>query len=705
MMFFAPDPLKAATYGSPYIDKGTATGAPADDIDGNDNKVITVPNPQTNLQAAIDNASPGDTIIVGPGIYDTNLDFKGKDIILVSETGAANTILDGGGRLEAVVRMNTGEPPTATLDGFTVTNGAGHDLGNSTYFGGGVYLSGTSPTIKNCIITGNSANDGGGGIYSDGDTTSPTIENCTITANSTTNASGGGIYVASNAGANITKCIISDNVAGGSFAAGGGVYFGDYAIGDAANSTITGNSAVDGAGIYCGTYSIIGITNCTLSENTASNLGGGVYVSSMGSATILNTILWNDTATVNGNEIALFDGMSTTTFSDIDPADVYETSVLWTAANNINADPLFVSATDFHLAQGSPCIDKGTPSGAPTVDIDGDTRPMGKTHDIGSDEAGWRYYPDADADGYGDAADPGTIYLVDPGPGFSLDNTDCDDTDAAINPGATEICENGIDEDCSGADLPCPTNITSSYDYIGGPMNYVMISFPLTLGDTDPVNNLGPILNPATEFSTHDPLIYDPGIWRIYCFDNWYHQPAYPLTNLVPGRGYWVVGLNSAAISLTGLSVDSSQDFTITLAPGWNMIGNPFNFNVNVSDLTVTDSAGTHAVTSGAITMPNLYIYQNRTYVTSSQILPNHGYWIYNMTTADITLNIPPIIAPAIAAAHMYSAVTSGETPPAPPSMDEEVVEDGICFIATAAYEDQAPSLIDRILIWIRDVF
>ncbi|MGB4929978.1 MAG: MopE-related protein, partial [Chitinophagales bacterium] len=59
------------------------------------------------------------------------------------------------------------------------------------------------------------------------------------------------------------------------------------------------------------------------------------------------------------------------------------------------------------------------------------------------------YYLDNDGDNYGDQLFAGTTFCYVPAAPYVLDNTDCNDADASINPGASEIC-NAIDEDCDG---------------------------------------------------------------------------------------------------------------------------------------------------------------------------------------------------------------------------------------------------------------
>jgi len=80
-------------------------------------------------------------------------------------------------------------------------------------------------------------------------------------------------------------------------------------------------------------------------------------------------------------------------------------------------------------------------------DCDGDVDDDDASLDA-STTADW--FQDADSDGYGDAAV--STASCDAPSGYVSDDSDCDDTDGAVSPGATEVCDAAdVDEDCSGA--------------------------------------------------------------------------------------------------------------------------------------------------------------------------------------------------------------------------------------------------------------
>jgi hypothetical protein len=74
------------------------------------------------------------------------------------------------------------------------------------------------------------------------------------------------------------------------------------------------------------------------------------------------------------------------------------------------------------------------------------------------------YYFDLDGDSYGDELSAPGFGCVVPA-GYASNNTDCDDDVSSVNPGAAEICGDGIDQDCVGGDQECSAQtIQSMYD-------------------------------------------------------------------------------------------------------------------------------------------------------------------------------------------------------------------------------------------------
>lgn len=368
-----------------------------------------VPVDYATIQAAIDVAPEGTTIHVGPGTYSESLDFLGKRLTVVATDGPTETIIKGAAS-KPVVSFISGETFTTELEGFTITGGTGSRISSQTY-GGGVYIEFSSPTLRNNIITGNTATFGGGIAVYGGDE-GPLVELNRIEKNSST-GDGGGIYVS---------------------AGSGGTYRNNWILANKVTLT-TGR----GGGVYC-VESYPGIYNNVMAGNLAgaTGVGGGLMVD-LGAVpdVVNNTIVYNASGSSNGggalhidnaagryvNNILAFSSNGYGYYPRFTEGVIFQyndvvsnlTGDYYTGPNggvdltgrdgNISADPLFAAYSSddnfvndaYLLTKGSPAIDVGDPS---ILDANGSRSDLGAYGGPAADPTA--LFPDTDLDGLPD---------------------------------------------------------------------------------------------------------------------------------------------------------------------------------------------------------------------------------------------------------------------------------------------------------------
>lgn len=170
-------------------------------------RLFSVPEEYETIQEAIDVCQSGDTVLVSPGRYVENLEFRGDNIIVGSlflttrnPDFILETIIDGNDE-SRVVSITRGEWDECQLSGFTIENGAGRE-------GGGIFVYNAWPTISYCLIKNNRAEDGGGGVYCYGG--GPSLSNCTIVNNESETANGG-LFGKNMAYFSLYNCILWNN--------------------------------------------------------------------------------------------------------------------------------------------------------------------------------------------------------------------------------------------------------------------------------------------------------------------------------------------------------------------------------------------------------------------------------------------------------------------------------------------------------------
>ena len=225
-----------------------------------------VPAQYSTIQAAIDVAVAGDVVVIGPGLYQENIAFRGKAITVRSSDGPATTTIDGRDLREAVNLAN-GEHRTSVLEGLTIIRG-------------GVLIVHSEPTIRFCVFTQNNRRPAISMPES-----GPLIQGCTFTKNLRESGTGDTGLVESfgqnlpTSPPEIRDCVFSENAdLTNTSIRGICIFLADSAISAMVdNCTFAKNAAAAGV-VFIRNGNTATLRNCMFSQNTAAGYAGACYI-------------------------------------------------------------------------------------------------------------------------------------------------------------------------------------------------------------------------------------------------------------------------------------------------------------------------------------------------------------------------------------------------------------------------------------------
>jgi parallel beta-helix repeat protein len=341
--------------------------------------VVHVPSEYETIQAGINATIDGDTVLVAAGEYPEHFSYNGRNIVVLSESGPENTIIQMADTGRAIVSFVDNEDNDAVLEGFTV---------RSAYLAAGIYTQNASPTIIGNIFLDNYNTEHGGAISSFGGC--PIVTNNYFEGNISIDLGGGAVFSYQG------RIVVINNV-----------FYRNYA------------PYHHGGAIHIFTSDKSWVHHNLFYQNSCLALGGAVVLSVCNNSRFYNnTVVDNSDIEAHGAGVAVWYSNNCYVYNNIiiqnngigihhypvnDNTfaynDVWTNSINYDGAEpgdgSISADPLFVGGDpfSFHLTFNSPCIDAGDPTSEP--DPDGTIADMGAYYydqQVGIAD-GWHFNP------------------------------------------------------------------------------------------------------------------------------------------------------------------------------------------------------------------------------------------------------------------------------------------------------------------------